>query len=139
VSVLRNGAEKQLAVTLGQRDQEQVAANDDAPSRSEDSLSKSVGLRVAELSDATRQQFRIADGVNGVLVTAVKPGSAADEAGLRPGVVILQVDGAAVTTTASLKSKVADATKSGKEAVLLRLQIGSAKQFSALKIASKEG
>jgi len=139
VSVLRNGAEKQLAVTLGQRDQEQVAANDDAPSRSEDSLSKSVGLRVAELSDATRQQFRIADGVNGVLVTAVKPGSAAEEAGLRPGVVILQVDGAAVTTTASLKSKVADATKSGKEAVLLRLQIGSAKQFSALKIASKEG
>ncbi len=139
VSVLRNGAEKQLTVTLGQRDQEQLAANDDEPSRSEDSLSKNVGLRVAELTDSMRQQFRIPDGVNGVLVTAVRPGSAAEDAGLRPGVVILQIDGAAVTTTSSLKTKIADAQKAGKEAVLLRLQLGSAKQFSALKIEGEKG
>jgi len=139
VSVLRNGSEKELTVKLGQRDQEQVASNEEAPSRSEDSLSKNVGLRVAELSDSTRQQFRIAEGVNGVLVTAVKPGSPAEDAGLRPGVVILQVDGAAVTTTSSLKTKIDDAQKAGKEAVLLRLQLGSAKQFSALKIETSKG
>jgi serine protease Do len=139
VSVLRNGAEKQLTVTLGQRDKEQVAANDDTPSKSEDQLSKDVGLRVADITDPMRQQFRIADGVSGVLVTAVKPGSAADTAGLRPGVVILQIDGAPVTTSAALKKKVADAKSSGKEAVLLRLQLGEAKQFSALTIGKKDG
>jgi serine protease Do len=135
VTVLRNGATRDLTVTLGQRDAEdKVAANDEAPSKSEDGLSKDVGLRVADLTDPMRQQFRIADGVSGVLVTAVKPGSAAEAAGLQPGVVILQVDGAEVTSTAALKKKVADAKAAGKEAVLLRLQLGQAKQFSALTI-----
>ena len=135
VIVLRNGAEKQLTVTLGQRDKEdQIASNDANQPRSEDSLSKDVGLRVAELNPAMRQQFRVPDGVDGVLVTAVKPGSPGEEAGLRPGVVILQVDGAAVASTASLKKMLADAKKNGKDAVLLRLQVGEAKQFRALTI-----
>ncbi|MFZ5615979.1 MAG: Do family serine endopeptidase [Pseudomonadota bacterium] len=134
VTVLRNGAEKVLSVTLGQRDKEEVASNEETPSKPEDQLSKEAGLRVADITDAMRQQFRIADGVNGVLVTAVKPGSPADKAGLQPGVVILQVDGAPVTSSAALKKKVADAVSAGKEAVLLRLQLGEAKQFSALTI-----
>lgn len=139
VTVLRNGAEKDLTVTLGQRDKEEVAANDDAPSKSEDQLSKDVGLRVADLTDSTRQQFRVPENVSGVIVTAVKPGSAAEKAGLAPGVVILQVDGAPVTSSASLKTKIGEATKSGKEAVLLRLQLGQNKQFSALTLGKKSG
>lgn len=139
VTVLRNGAQKDLTVTLGQRDKDAVAANDDAPSKSEDQLSKDVGLRVADLNDQMRQQFRVADGVNGVLVTAVKPGSPAEKAGLNPGVVILQVDGAPATSSAALKAKIADAKKAGKEAVLLRLQQGQTKQFSALTIGKKAG
>ncbi len=139
VTVLRNGAQKDLIVTLGQRDKVDVVANSETPSQSEDSLSKDVGLRVADITDPMRQQFRIPDGVAGVLVTAVKPGSAAEKAGLNPGVVILQVDGAAVANTAALKSKLADAKKAGKEAVLLRLQLGEAKQFSALTIGKKAG
>jgi serine protease Do len=139
VTVLRNGAMKDLTVTLGQRDKEEVASNDNSGSPSEDSLSKESGLRVADLNDQLRQQFHVADGVIGVLVTAVKPGSAADKAGLNPGVVILQVDGAPIASSTVLKSKIADAKKAGKEAVLLRLQLGQAKQFSALAIGKKEG
>jgi serine protease Do len=67
----------------------------------------------------------------------VKPGGAGADAGLQPGVVILQVDGAAVSSTAALKKMLADAKKSGKEAVLLRLQVGEAKQFRALTIGKK--
>ncbi len=139
VTVLRNGAQKDLTVTLGQRDKEEAASADDAPSSSEDSLSKEVGLRVADIDDRMRQQFRIPEGVAGVLVTAVKPGSAAEKAGLNPGVVILQIDGAPVTTASALKAKIADAAKAGKEAVLLRLQFGQTKQFSALSIGKKAG
>jgi len=139
VTVLRSGALKDLTVTLGQRDKEEVASNDNSSSPSEDSLSKDSGLRVADLNDQLRQQFHVADGVAGVLVTAVKPGSAADKAGLNPGVVILQVDGAPIASSTALKAKIADAKKAGKEAVLLRLQLGQAKQFSALSIGKKEG
>jgi len=134
VVVLRSGAEKQLTVTLGQRDAAVVASNDSAPSPSEDQLSKDSGLRVADITDPMRQQFRVPDGVNGVLVTAVRPGSPADQAGLRAGVVILQIDGAQVASTSALKKKIADAKAAGKEAVLLRMQLGEAKQFSALTI-----
>jgi serine protease Do len=135
VTVLRNGATRDLTVTLGQRDAEQVASNDDEPSApSQDSLSKDVGLRVADLTDPMRQQFQIPANVAGVLVTAVKPGSPAETAGLAPGVVIIQADGAAVTSAAALKKKVADAKNAGKEAILLRLQLGEAKQFSALTL-----
>ncbi|OFW98694.1 MAG: hypothetical protein A3E78_12695 [Alphaproteobacteria bacterium RIFCSPHIGHO2_12_FULL_63_12] len=139
VTVLRNGVQKDLVVTLGQRDKEVVASNGAAPSASEDSLSKDVGLRTADITEDMRQQFRIPDGVAGVLVTAVKPGSPAEKAGLNTGVVILQVDGAPVTTSAALKAKIDDAKKAGKEAVLLRLQLGEIKQFSALTIGKKAG
>jgi serine protease Do len=139
VTVLRNGAERQLTVTLGQRDAEEVVADARGPSAPEDSLSKDVGLRVAELTPETRQQFRIPEGVNGVLVTSVRPGSPADEAGLRAGVLIIEIDGAPVASASALKKKVADAASAGKEAVLLRLQLGQAKQFSALTIGKKSG
>ncbi len=140
VTVLRNGAARDLTVTLGHRDAYDVASKGDEPSApSQDSLSKDVGLRVADLTDPMRQQFQIPAGVSGVLVTAVKPGSAAEEAGLRPGVVILQADGAAMTSAAALKKTVADAKTAGKEAILLRLQLGEAKQFSALTLGKKNG
>lgn len=139
VTVLRNGANRDLTVTLGQRDAEQVASNDDpSTAPSQDSMAKDVGLRVADLTDPMRQQFQIPQSVSGVLVTAVRPGSAAEEAGLRPGVVILQADGAAMSSSAALKKKVTDAKSAGKEAILLRLQLGDAKQFSALKIKKGE-
>lgn len=137
LTVLRAGAEKTLVVTLGARDAEPQAASAAPPSQGEDVLSGEAGVKVAELNDAARRQFRIPESVNGVVVTAVKPGSPGEDAGLQPGVVILQVDGAAVTSAASLKKMLADAKSGGKDAVLLRLQLGEAKQFRALTIGKK--
>ncbi len=137
LTVLRAGAEKILTVTLGQRDAEQqVASSRETPS-GDDVLTGESGVRVAELTGAARQQFRIPETVSGVVVTAVKPGSPGEDAGLQPGVVILQVDGEPVTSAAMLKKKLADAKSAGKDAVLLRLQLGEAKQFRALTIGKK--
>jgi serine protease Do len=91
-------------------------------------------LRVAELSPAIRAQFRVNDDVEGVIVTGVKSGGPAEDAGLRTGMVILQVDGKPAANAAALKRAIADARKSGKEAVLLRYQAGDAKQFGALTL-----
>ncbi|MFN3961214.1 MAG: Do family serine endopeptidase, partial [Parvularculaceae bacterium] len=134
LTVLRGKAEQTLVVTLGTRDADPQVASAETPQSSEDVLSSEAGVRVAEITDAARRQFRIPDGVSGVVVTAVKPGSPGADAGLQPGVVILQVDGAPVVSTAGLKKSLADAKKAGKDAVLLRLQVGEAKQFRALTI-----
>jgi serine protease Do len=137
LTVLRNGAEKIVTVTLGQRDAEDRIAEAPQSQQGEDILSGDAGVRVTELNDAARQQFRIPDSVQGVLVTSVKPGSPGADAGLQPGVVILQVDGEPVATAATLKKKLADAKAGGKDAVLLRLQLGEVKQFRALTIGKK--
>ena len=79
------------------------------------------------------------DEVDGVLVTGVRRGGPADEAGLAAGVVILQVDGAEVTSRREITDKINNARKDGREAVLLRTQRGSVKQYGALPLASSDG
>lgn len=134
VRVSRDERERNLTVTLGQRDGDQLAQNDEPSNDNDDTLASDVGMRVTELNDALRQQFRVPDDVDGVLVTGVRPDSPAQEAGLRPGVVILQVDGEEVETSDDLRDKIANAKDDNKEAVLLRMQIGANRQFGALSL-----
>jgi serine protease Do len=138
LTVLRNGAEKTIPITLGLRDAEQQVAEAEKPASGEDVMAGEAGLRVADLTDAMRQQYRIPAGVSGVIVTGVKPNSAAEDAGLQPGAIILQADGQAVVSSAQLKKKIADAKSAGKGAVLLRVQLGELKQFAALAIGKKD-
>lgn len=134
LKILRNGAEKTLAVTLRERPTDANAPARDNSTPNDDKLSSELGLRVSDLSQAARAQFRIPEGVTGVVITGVRGGSPAEDAGLATGMVILQADGKAVTSGASLKKNIEDAKKSGKEAVLLRFQAGDVKQFAALAL-----
>ncbi len=56
------------------------------------------GLAVETLNEAGRRQLGLSRDVVGAVVTGVASGSPADDAGLRPGDVILQVDRHEVTT-----------------------------------------
>ncbi|WDI32140.1 Do family serine endopeptidase [Hyphococcus flavus] len=134
LKIHRDGKVRNLDVTLGQRDDDQTASAEDVPSNDDDSLAADLGLRVSELNDAMRQQFRVPDNVDGVMVTGVRPGSPAQEAGLQPGVVILQVDGEDVASGNDLRSKIQNAKRSDKDAVLLRMQFGANRQFGALSL-----
>ncbi len=135
--VQRDGKIRNVKVTLGQRDEDTQVAENDVPSNDNDSLAANVGVRVSNLDPALRQQFRVPDDVDGVIVTAVRPGSPAEDAGLQPGVVILQVDGQSVRSGDDLRGKIDNAKKSGKDAVLLRMQYGANRQFGALSLDKK--
>ncbi len=137
VRYIRDAQEKTVRVTLGERD---AAPGEEAPAPEGDeseTMAESLGLQVSRLDDGVRQRYRLADDVAGVVVTGVRRGEAAAEAGLRPGMVILEVDGDAVTSANALSAKIDDAVKAGKEAVLLRLQVGANKQFAALSVSKK--
>lgn len=138
VKVLRDGAERTLTVTLGSRDESPAAATQPQQRDGQDSLSADLGLRVSELNGPLRQQFRIPEDVRGVIVTGVRRGSPAEAAGLRTGMVILEVDGKPATSPSALNKVVEEAKKAGKEAVLMRFQAGEAKQFGALPLKSAE-
>ncbi len=133
LKVLRDEKERTLNVTLGQRDDQQ-SVDEAEPANDNDDAAADMGLRVTDLSDVLRQQFRVPEDVDGVLVTGVRPGSPAQEAGLRAGVVILQVDGEPVTSRRSLNDKIENAKKENKDAVLLRMQFGENRQFGALSL-----
>ncbi|WP_425407713.1 Do family serine endopeptidase [Hyphococcus sp.] len=134
LQIHRDGRTRDIDVTLGQRDDDQTAAAEDVPSNDNDSLAADLGLRIAELNQTLRQQYRVPDNVDGVIVTGVRPGSAAQDAGLQPGVVILQVDGDPVTSGNDLRSKIRNARQEDKDAVLLRMQFGANRQYGALSL-----
>ncbi len=138
LKIHRDGKVRNINVTLGERDEDPRVAEADIPSGDDDSVAAALGLRVAELNDVLRQQYRVPDDVDGVVVTGVRPGSPAQDAGLQPGVVILQVDGEAVRSGNELNAKIKNAEKAEKDAVLLRMQFGANRQFGALSLDSRD-
>ncbi len=83
VRVLRDGGERTLTVRIGKLEDETVAATEEDAS--------GLGLTVREITPDTAEKLSL-KRAGGVLVTAVEPGSPADEAGLRRGDVILEVN-----------------------------------------------
>ncbi|MEM9705081.1 MAG: Do family serine endopeptidase [Pseudomonadota bacterium] len=138
VEVEREGKKKILNVTLGKRgDADEVAANDNAGGSG--SLSEDLGIRLADLDDELRRQYRIPEDVEGAVITGVRRGGPASEAGLQTGTVILKVDGEAVSDSDEAVSKIDNARKSKRGAVLLQTQRNAVKQFTALPLATSEG
>lgn len=139
--VLRSGQEKVIPVTIGARPGEDVLADNGAGGGgarpAEDGVAKEYGVRLQDLTPSLRQQLRAAEGVSGVAVVGVKPGSPAADAGLQTGVIILEIDGRAVATAAAARKAIEDAKRGGKEAVLLRYQFGDSKAFGALSLTKE--
>jgi serine protease Do len=91
VEVLRDGSTKMLDVQLKELPgSEKVADNNGSDSDKSDTLQ---GVAVTDLDSPARQQFNIPEEVKkGVVVTQVEADSAAAEAGLKAGDVILEIN-----------------------------------------------
>jgi serine protease Do len=126
VVVVRDGAEKTLKVELGKLDEGQEAQA--GPQRpGERGGPRVFGMRVQPLTPELAEQLGI-DETEGVVVSAVEPGSAADEAGLRRGDVILEVDQKPVPDVEAFRR----ATR-GRDKALLLVRRGEATIFVAVK------
>ncbi len=89
LEVMRDGKPVNLNVTVGQYHAKGQEAANEGPNGQQKGK---IGLAVANLDDQTRQQFNVPESVKGVVVQQVRPGSPADDAGLQPGDVIMEVD-----------------------------------------------
>lgn len=126
VTILRNGAEQTLHVKVGRMPGEQTEAS----GPTESSQGK-WGLALRDLDARTAQRLGIAPG-DGVLVAAVQPGSAAHQAGLQSGDLILEVNRKKV---ASVKEVQAEAQKDpNAQTLLLLFRRGNSSQFAALEL-----
>jgi serine protease Do len=101
LKVIRNGEELIRTAKLGELPAEGLAKASGGGGRSWGGGGKGDALRGAEVADLdarTRRQFDIPATVRGAVITSVEPDSAAADAGLRPGDVIVEINRRNVTS-----------------------------------------
>jgi serine protease Do len=98
VKILRDGSSKSLEVTVQPRPDTETAAKNTGPTSSDNGTLN--GVTVGDLDEETRQELKIPANIKGVAITDVQPDSAAAEAGLKPGDIILEINRQPVKTAA---------------------------------------
>jgi len=116
VTVLREGREQQIDVTLGNlsdldKSQQASASPDKGPDKAQSGSLDGLGLTVGPNENG-----------DGVVVTGVADDSPASEKGLSAGDVIVGIGGQPVKTAADVEAGVRAAQAQGRSAVLLKVQ-----------------
>ncbi len=124
LSILRDGKNKQVKVTIGS-----LETDDKGRPVSADKLPK-LGMSLQKLTPELAEQFGYEDA-KGVLVTAVESGSLADRAGIKRGDLIEEVNRKPVTEAHQVKTLIKE---SEKKTVLLLVRQGDASRYLALKL-----
>jgi serine protease Do len=131
LSVLHNGSEKTLTLTLGEmpKNQEARAENNNEPNSNGTDLAK-LGLTLAPASKVAGA------GSEGVVVTGIDSSGVAADHGFSTGDVILEVAGKSVATPADVRQQIAGARSTGKRTVLIRVKKGDNTRFVALPVGN---
>jgi serine protease Do len=91
LGILRNGHPQTIDLTVGEyHGNSQVADNDDADGTA--GHGGKLGLAMSDITPDVRQQLNLPNDVKGAAIQSVRPGSPAEDAGLQPGDIIVQVN-----------------------------------------------
>ncbi len=116
VKVLREGKEKTFSLTVTELVDEPGSSGEAGPE-----VEELAGLTVDDLTPALARRFGVRE-TRGAVVTRVAPGSPAAEAGLRPGDLILEVNGAAIQSAADFQRQFSRVEKGSFARLLIKRQ-----------------
>jgi len=125
IKVLRNGKATTLTVTIGKLPEKGVLT-----SSSSEQLMK-LGITVQALTPELAKQLGY-EGLTGVVITQVDPGSIAAMAGLQPGILIEEANRVPVKTTEDFQRAVKKTPPHG--VLLLLIRQGANSRYLALKL-----
>jgi len=114
LEVLRDGKSMTLPVTLEALDAKATSG----PGPDEGQGKARWGIGLADLTPDVREQVQAPQDVRGAVIERVQPGSSADNAGLQPGDVILEVNRHKVETAADVQKALSSVPK-GQDALVL--------------------
>lgn len=123
VKVIRDKRTETLSIKIAEMKEEETAA---AAGKEH-----GLGLTVQPLTPEIAESLGLSGEIKGVVVSGVEPGSSADDAGLRRGDIILEVNREAVKDLASYRKALKAAAKG--KSVLLLVRRGENTIFMALK------
>jgi len=135
--VLRDGEERTLRVTLGDRPSDQDLNN--RPSREEAETTVALfGIQMATIDEAAREALGLNADTVGLMVQQVEPGSEAARKGIVRGDVILEAGGDAVGTPDAFRAAVDEARSANRSAILLLVQGRGGQRYVALQLDGAE-
>lgn len=128
VEVIRNGKRKTLEVTIGKR--LDSADESEVPAATEDEELK-LGITVQNINSEISKLYGLSTG-EGVVIVEVESGSVADDAGLRQGDIILEINREKIQTVTQVR-KILNALNDG-DSLVLYIRRGKASLYIAIKM-----
>ncbi len=142
VVIWRQGRRQAVSASLGELPQEDPMARAAVPDAEEEAAVAlhvpEVGVTLSKITQPLRTQFSLGDTVEGVVVTEVSPGSAAERKDLRPGMVIRKVgpQQRTVDSPRTVVEQVRRAREAGQSTILMLLEVDGSPRFVGLDIDS---
>jgi serine protease Do len=136
IDLLRKGRKSTLRITV------QKLADDSKPDkpvkaapppRGKSPLAR-LGLTLGQLDGTSRAKFKVGGNVKGVLVAGVDPSGAAAEKNVRPGDVIVEISGQAVTSPDQIAKRLDADIKAGKKVELFLINRGGDLTYVGLRL-----
>jgi len=132
MTIWREGEEQSITVKIGAYpDADQVASVDHTGEAAEKTV---LGMGLAKVDPATRHSFSIGEGVEGVVITEVDPGSWAARKGISAGDVILKAGFEEVASPAEVAAAVKTAETKDQGTVVFLVAREAQERFVALPL-----
>ena len=122
-TIIRDGKTKKVDVKVGSKAESELADTSD--------LGKKFGLTVETINEENADKYRAKEG-EGVVVTGVKSGSPAARAGIREGMIILEVNRKEVTDVGEFNEALKEYEDDNK--AILLVETGRFSQYVVLQI-----
>jgi serine protease Do len=126
LQVLRDGSQSTMSITLG------TFPDEDSREEAAEERGGQLGMTLRDMTPSMAQQLGLPRGSTGVVVTAIEPGEAAEEAGLQRGDLIVSVNGQEVEDVEDFDKEIEKAKGDG--LARLRVRRGNTHTFLILKL-----
>jgi serine protease Do len=131
LGIIRDQEEMNLEVTLEERPEGSVASANRAES---EDVQERLGFSVRDLNQNIRNQFRIGNDIEGIIVEEISQSSNAYERGLRSNDIITNVKRTKTETTDEFYAEIEKAIEAGDEVILLTVLRNDAEQYVAFEL-----
>ena len=134
VVVLRDGAEVELSIKLGRREEAEAESMPAAATTAPEGPAEMLGMTLQVLTPEMAAQMSLPPGTEGLVVTRIDEASDAFGKGLRAGDVITEAGQQAVASVADLEARITEARDAGRKSLLLLIRREGEPRFVAVSI-----